>query len=156
MLKDEQEAEDAAQDIFVRAYQSIRSYKPAVSFSAWLYKIAYRHCLNLIRRRRLQQHKRLLFRPVEAVEGPEDMIDRQLFSPPLDAVLKRLAVVERNLLILSVFEEKTMAEIAAIVGKSPEAVKKRIARTKHKVRDMLEKEADKEWIVRLTWLKTKI
>ncbi|CAM3099337.1 hypothetical protein PALU110988_01305 [Paenibacillus lupini] len=88
MLENEQEAEDAAQDIFVKAYQSIQSYRPTAGFSAWLYKIAYRHCLNVLRRRRLQLHKRALFQPDKSVESPEEIVDRQLFSPPLDSVLK--------------------------------------------------------------------
>ncbi|MGO4108373.1 RNA polymerase sigma factor [Paenibacillus sp. YAF4_2] len=156
MLENEQEAEDAAQDVFVKAYQSIQSYRPTAGFSAWLYKIAYRHCLNALRRRRLQLHKHALFQPNKSVESPEEIVDRQLFSPPLDSVLKRLSIVEHNLLVLSVFEERTSVEIAAIIGKSPESVKKRIARTKQKVRDMLEKEGEKEWIVQRTLLKTKL
>lgn len=156
MLSDEQEAEDAAQDIFVKAYQAIRRCRQAAGFSSWLYKIAYRHCLNLLRSRRLQQNKRMLLRPDEAAASPEEIVDRQSFSPPLDAALQRLTPFERSLLVLSVFEEKTNAEIAAIVGKSPESVKKRIARTKRKVRDMLEKEGEEEWIVGRPVLKTKI
>ncbi|WP_284239400.1 RNA polymerase sigma factor [Paenibacillus glycanilyticus] len=158
MLRDEQDAEDAAQDIFVRAYESIHRYKPTVGFTAWLYKIAYRHCLNLLRRSRLLQQKRLLFRQDqdEAAESPEQIVDRYLFGPPLDAVWQRLTLTEHNLLILSVFEEKTVTEIADIIGRNPESVKKRITRTKQKVRDMLKKEEEQGWRVQQTWLRTKI
>ncbi|GLX68659.1 hypothetical protein MU1_30040 [Paenibacillus glycanilyticus] len=59
-------------------------------------------------------------------------------------------------MILSVFEEKTVTEIADIIGRNPESVKKRITRTKQKVRDMLKKEEEQGWRVQQTWLRTKI
>ncbi|WP_454192472.1 RNA polymerase sigma factor [Paenibacillus sp. Marseille-Q7038] len=39
--------QDAVQDIFIKAYENMLSYKSPGSFSAWLYKIAYNHCMNL-------------------------------------------------------------------------------------------------------------
>src|SRR5690606_39385839 len=45
------EAEDAVQDIFVRGYVQIGAYEPSGTFSSWLYKLAYHHCLNEIKRR---------------------------------------------------------------------------------------------------------
>ncbi|MFC5529356.1 RNA polymerase sigma factor [Cohnella yongneupensis] len=58
MIGDRTEFEDAVQEIFVKAYREIAKYRPTVSFSAWLYKIAYRHCLNVLKQR--QGHQRLL------------------------------------------------------------------------------------------------
>lgn len=62
LLGSETEAEDAVQDILVHAFEKIGMYTPKVSFSSWLYKMAYRHCLNLIRRKNLQRKfKQCLF-----------------------------------------------------------------------------------------------
>lgn len=55
LLENKQDAEDAVQDVLVKGYQSIHQYKSQMHFSAWLYRIAYHHCLNLLRRRRLQK-----------------------------------------------------------------------------------------------------
>ena len=62
MLGNRQEAEDAAQEVLVKAYEKIHLYQQRVSFSSWLYKIAYHHCLNLLRRRQLQRKIMRLFR----------------------------------------------------------------------------------------------
>lgn len=63
LLGNRQEAEDAAQDILFKSYKRIKDYQPTVSFSAWVYKIAYRHCLNLLRRRSLHRSLQHLFLP---------------------------------------------------------------------------------------------
>ena len=58
LLANKQDAEDAVQDILVKAYQSLHQYKRAEHFSAWLYRIAYHYCLNLLRKRRV--HKQVM------------------------------------------------------------------------------------------------
>ncbi|KAI7263955.1 hypothetical protein KC345_g8984, partial [Hortaea werneckii] len=128
--QDAEDAEDAVQDVLVKAYQSIRGYKPTVSFQAWLYRIACNHCLNLLRRRRMQGHFLRLFRPETAVAGPEQKLEECLYSPVLAAALGRLSPEERNLLVLRVFEEQTFLEISAILNISPNALHKRMERIK--------------------------
>ncbi|MGV2966974.1 RNA polymerase sigma factor, partial [Paenibacillus sp. AGC30] len=93
-----------------------------VYFSAWLYKLAYHHCINIIRRKKMQQkwNFRLMAQDQSTI-SPAEMLDSQLFNEPLSRALEKLNVVERNLLILRVFEEKSFAEIAGILNKSPDA-----------------------------------
>ncbi|MFP3393330.1 RNA polymerase sigma factor [Brevibacillus sp. SIMBA_040] len=50
ILKNREEAEDAVQEIFIKVYQEIERYENRLSFSAWLYKIAYHHCLDQVRK----------------------------------------------------------------------------------------------------------
>lgn len=47
ILKDHTETEDAVQEIFIRAYANLHRYGSSTSFSAWLYKLAYHHLINL-------------------------------------------------------------------------------------------------------------
>ncbi|MNI27746.1 ECF RNA polymerase sigma factor SigW [compost metagenome] len=56
MLGNIQEAEDAKQDVFIKAYEQLHKYRESISFSGWLYKIAYHHCVNKLRRRKLLHH----------------------------------------------------------------------------------------------------
>ena len=51
MLGDAAEAEDAAQETFIRAYTCIDSYDPSRKFSSWLLAIASHYCIDLLRRR---------------------------------------------------------------------------------------------------------
>lgn len=135
LISNKQEAEDAVQDVLVKAYEKINLYKPEVNFSSWLYKIAYHHCINIIRRKKVQQKwKFRLMAQDQSAISPAEMLDRQLFNEPLSQALGKLNVVERNLLVLRVFEEKSFAEIGEILNKSPDAVKKKFARTKIKLK----------------------
>ena len=140
LLGNKHEAEDAVQDRFVRAYEKIHMYKPSVLFSSWLYKIAYHYCLNLIRKRNIQQKFKWWFAHELTTESAEDTVGKSLFDEPLHSALKKLSVEERNLLVLRVFEEKSFAEIGEILNKSTETVKKRFGRTKIKLQQYMTEE----------------
>ncbi len=146
MLGNRQDAEDAVQDILVKAYQSIGTYKKEVSFSAWLYRIAGNHCLNLLRRRRMQERILRLFRPETAAAGAEQFMESRLFNPGLEAALGLLSPEERNILVLRVFEELTFQEMGQILGSSPNALHKRMERIKQKVRSTMKTEEGISWI----------
>lgn len=146
LLGNEHEAEDAAQEVLVRAYTSIAQYKPAVSYSSWLYRIAHNYCMNILRRKRLSLKFQWLTRRDEITESPEQLYERNIFSEPMEAAIKSLSLEEKSLLILHVFEERSYVEISEIVGKSHEAVKKRLGRIKEKVRrQILKHEGEARW-----------
>nr|WP_223069102.1 sigma-70 family RNA polymerase sigma factor [Paenibacillus caui] len=135
LLGSKQEAEDAVQEVLVKAFEKINMYRPTVAFSSWLYKMAYHYCLNLIHRKKLQRKFKFgLFNQNMTTASAAQVIERQLFSEPLSQALEKLTAEERNLLVLRVFEEKSFGEIGEIVNKSPEAVKKKYGRTKTKLK----------------------
>ncbi|WP_216827474.1 RNA polymerase sigma factor [Alkalihalobacterium elongatum] len=57
-LRNKQDAEDATQDVFFKSYQNLHTYEYGSSFSAWLYKIAYHHCIN--KKRKSQMFSKLI------------------------------------------------------------------------------------------------
>lgn len=140
LLGSEHEAEEAVQDILVKAFEKINMYKPTMGFSSWLYKMAYHHCLNLIRRKNLQRKFRInLFTSTNmTADSAAQVMERQLFSEPLSRALGQLNAEERNLLVLRIFEEKSFGEIGEIMDKSEEAIKKKYGRTKTKLKKMME------------------
>lgn len=144
LLSSRAEAEDAVQEILVKGYQNIGQYRPRVSFSSWLYKIAYHHCLGVIRQRQRQGRLLMLLRPQKYAESPEQQMDRLLFDEPLAVALARLKAEERNLLVLRIFEEQSFADIAVILGKNTEAVKKRYRRTIIKLTNLLQAQREGE------------
>ncbi|WHY19795.1 RNA polymerase sigma factor [Paenibacillus sp. G2S3] len=145
LLENKQDAEDAVQDILVKGYQSIHQYKSQMNFSAWLYRIAYHHCLNLLRRRRLQKRVMSIFKPEFMSASPEQELDDRLFNPSLSTALAQLSLEERNMLVLRVFEEKSYAEISEILGVSPNALTKRMNRIKLKVQEAMKSEEEIRW-----------
>ncbi len=137
MLRNRQEAEDAVQDIFIKVYNNMSHLDEIKSVSPWLYKIAYHHCLNIIRRKKL-----LFFIPIN-----EDLkIDaanyntgiESEFSEQLTLVMSRLSAQDRAVLILRIIEEKSYDEIAVIFNKKPDAVRKQYERVKKKVKSYIE------------------
>jgi RNA polymerase sigma-70 factor (ECF subfamily) len=64
LLKNAAEAEDAAQEIFLKAYQKLSSFRRESSFATWLYRIAYHRCLDV-----LKAHKR---RVTDSLDRPEN------------------------------------------------------------------------------------
>ncbi len=51
MLTDEDDASDAAQEVFIKTYKSIGGFQEKSKFSTWVYRIAYNHCVSVIRRK---------------------------------------------------------------------------------------------------------
>ncbi len=144
LLSNREEAEDAVQDIMLKVFEKVRYYQPKGSFTSWLYKIAYNHCLNLLRRRKLQQQISRLFGREAAAESTEQAVENKMFSEPLASALEKLTVEERNLLILRIFEDKSFEEIGEILGRNMEAVKKRYGRIKHKLKASMDLTAKEE------------
>ena len=140
MLRNSQEAEDAVQEVFIKAFTSGSERSSIQSASAWLYKVAYNHCINVIRRR-----KRFFFIPINENlkdEGVchESNAELNEYSEELADVLSRLSPEDRSVLILRVIEEKSYEELAVIFGKKPDAIRKQYERARKKVKAYLELE----------------
>jgi RNA polymerase sigma-70 factor, ECF subfamily len=140
MLGHRQEAEDAVQEVFIKAYEHIDKYTKSVSFSAWVYKIAYHHCLNLINRRKLYRMVPFLKRGMAAVSQNEGEIrvDHEQVSYPLHQAMSRLSAEDRNLIILRVIEEKGYEELSVLLNKKPATLRKQYERALRKCKHYLQ------------------
>lgn len=145
LLNNKEEAEDAVQDVLIKAYQNIGQFKPQADFTSWLYKVAYHHCLNLLRRHKFQNQLRRLLRQDVTVRSAEQTVENRLFSEPVSLALERLNAEDRNLLILRIFEDKSFAEIGEILGVSTATVRKRYERTRSKLKKAIERKEKQLW-----------
>lgn len=128
ILRSREEAEDAVQDIFVKVYQEIGRYEKRVSFSAWLYKVAYHHCLDQLRRRKRRTRLLSLY-TMQFVRNYHEAPD----DSPVDKLFKDINPEERGLLILRVVEQYSFDEIAQITGHSSVALRKKYERLRKKL-----------------------
>ncbi|ERM19955.1 RNA polymerase sigma factor [Brevibacillus laterosporus] len=129
MLGHKQEAEDAVQDVLFRAYKNLDRYTYSLSFSAWLYKIAYNYCAKQMRRRKLNRLLPFFYnRDQEGRNYVEEEIDHHYLGEPLSSIWRRLSTEERTLLILRVLEEKDYKEIAELMNKNPATLRKQFER----------------------------
>lgn len=133
MLRNKYEAEDALQEIFIKAYKSFINEANIINVSPWLYRIAYNHCLNIIRRRRLLEFINLTDEILPEQASLEDDIVYDELSEELKLALSKLSPVQRTVIILKVIEEMEYKDIGDIIGKKDENVRKIYERAKNKL-----------------------
>jgi RNA polymerase sigma-70 factor (ECF subfamily) len=126
-------AEDAAQEVFIKAFKSLESFRGDSAFSTWLYRIAFNHCCNLKKssaRRRTDSLDDLPYAVREKAVGRADPVERG--TPELDALataMARLPESYRALIALRLQGEDYRA-IAETLGISLEAVRARLRRAR--------------------------
>lgn len=143
--QNEQDAYDLAQETFVRVYLHRARFRAGARFSTWMFQIA----LNLARSS-ARWHRR---RPTESLDDgsrdPDERTESATEATPADDLLtgEKVAAVKaavaalppdlRAAVILSEFEEKSHAEVAAIVRATPKAVETRLYRARQQLRKTL-------------------
>lgn len=120
---------DLAQDTFVQAYQGILKTEIRTSFKAWLYRIATNNVLQLHRRKKILSFIPLREGMRPGVEGEVEeripLVEKQM---EVQETLSKLPPEQRVCLVLHYVEGFKYREIAAALGISEEAVRKRVAR----------------------------
>lgn len=136
MMSDPAEAEDAAQETFLRAYRSIRKFDPSKKFSSWLFSIAAHHCIDLIRQRHLTMLPidELIDQEIpDKTQGPEATACQFEEQRQVRALLSTLGATDRAAVIFYYWYDYSYEEIARELGLSTSAVKSRLHRAR---RDM--------------------
>jgi RNA polymerase sigma-70 factor (ECF subfamily) len=124
LLKDPLEAEDALQEVFIKAYENAHRFEPKGSVSAWLRRITTNYCLNLLRQRRPQESLDQEERPGVPDLGatPLEALEEQDLSRRLEKLLEALPENQRRALMFKRFGDLSYQEIAAAMGLTPQAV----------------------------------
>lgn len=143
MVRDEEEALDLTQDVFVRAYQSLGTFDGRSSLRTWLFRIAHNLCVDRHRRKGLRPHERTLpTDPTEAQEvaderwNPESLVIDDELRACVEAAIGELSEKLRAVLVLHDKEDLGYEEIAQAVDVPVGTVKSRLflARTHLKKR----------------------
>ena len=133
MLGNPQEAEDAAQETFWRAYQALQRYDPQRSFATWLLSIAAHYCIDQQRKRRLPlvELDDLLAEIVaDPTPDPERATARSQEDEHLRKLLKTLNPQDRAAIILRYWYDFSDEEIARSRSLTVSAVKSRLHRAR--------------------------
>lgn len=137
MLGNPQEAEDAAQETFLRAYSSLHQYQPEHKFSTWLFAIANHHCIDRLRKRRAV-YISIDDNPVlENMTGDSPLPERHALlseqSAEMQRLLHQLEPEYRLPLVLRYWEDYSYEEIAATMEITVAAVKSRLFRARQQI-----------------------
>ena len=144
MLSNHTEAEEAAQDVFIKAYRSLDRFKGNSSFSTWLYRITANHCLDVLRKR----NRRRTVSLDTLVEEEGDKVHRLFSTAPVAAtqmenrdltgkILSTLPQDYRTILTLREADGLEYQEIAEILNCSLDAVKGRLSRARKQLQENL-------------------
>jgi len=148
-VRDETEAEDIAQNVFVQAWKSAPRYQATAKFSTWLFTIARNLCLNEFRRRSRHPAESLdqmrddsddqpLFQVVDKrIRGAQDELLQGELEHKVDAVIGALPENQRIALALCRQEELSYEEIAEVLGCSLSATKSLIHRARETLKARL-------------------
>lgn len=147
MLGDPVEAEDAAQETFVRLYRRLHTYDQTRKFSSWVLAIASHHCIDRLRRRRLKKVSIEELPPWQPLIShrarPEDIVAERDRDTRLQALLMELPEDYRLPLVLHYWYGYSYDEICEITGLSLSALKSRLHRARHRLaKIMREKSPD--------------
>ncbi|QFF99877.1 sigma-70 family RNA polymerase sigma factor [Psychrobacillus glaciei] len=138
ILRNAHDAEDAAQEVFIKAFQSKKLMEISNS-SAWLYRIAYNYCLNKIKRKKMIEF--IPFAEKGRLQKETDSSgDYSDFE--LSYILAQLKPKERALIVLRIIEDKDFTEIASILEISIPNARKRFERIKAKIQKIIERRSD--------------
>ena len=144
LLHDRQEAEDGAQEVFLRLYRSRKRYAPTARFSAWLFHITQNVARNAMRQRRRQQWLRVGLLPEHEAPipcdslSPADRLERREMIERVRFALAGLLARQRQALQMQEFEHRSCAEIAAALALTPKAAKSLLHRARLQMRVILE------------------
>jgi len=123
-IGDKTEAEDMAQQVFVKVLQSISSYKwKGIPFSAWLYRIAHNQVVDYLRKKKMYTTTPLNESLVGSDINPQLAAELTLDIEQLLLATKRLTDAQREVISLRFTSELPIAQVAKIMGKSEGAVK---------------------------------
>ena len=139
MVKPEEDAEEVAQDTFLKAFKSIKQFKGNSKFSTWLYKIAYFTAINHLRKNKMltAQIDMSSFEN-EDQSAIEDLnaTDQKYY---INLALEHLKPIERNLITLFYLEEFSNKDIEKITGLTQSNIKVSLMRSRKKLYGIMKK-----------------
>jgi len=143
MLDNRSEAEDVAQDIFIKVFQSLHDFRGASRFSTWLYRVTVNHCLNYIRRRTRQQQTLVGAESAEWMQespasNPHKRLEQKERWVLVQAKLQVLSPEHRTIILLRDFEGLSYEEIADVLQLETGTVKSRLHRARMELKALLE------------------
>ena len=142
MLGTRAEAEDVAQEAFLRAYRAVAGFRGEAKLSTWLYAIASRLCLNRLAsadRRRTRHGDDLLAGVADGAPDPVDTVDARERDAALHRAIAELSDERRMVVVLADLEGLSYEEIAEALTLPVGTVRSRLHRARMELRERLEK-----------------
>lgn len=137
IVSNREDAEELTQDVFIKAFRKLDSFKGGSSLSTWLYRIAWNTAISETRKKKLIypefDENQLANLPDETVDEVLEKEKDEVQLQRLERAVERLQPEEKALITLYYTENKPLAEVALILNLSAENAKVKLHRTRKKI-----------------------
>lgn len=147
-IQNRAEAEDIAQEVFLKVYNSARRYKPEAKFSTWIHKITTNFCLNKLRAKKnlravsldnpiMIENKIIRGNPDSPCDHPFTDLEKEELKQFIQEAISSLPINQKMVVILQKYEGLSYKEISEIMGCSTSAVDSLLHRAKQSLKKKL-------------------
>ena len=137
ITRNREDAEEVAQDVFLKAFQKLAGFRQESSFQTWLYRIAYNEAISRIRKHKMNladlQEEITGNIPDEEVEDNIGGLDEEEQKLAISKILDSLNETDRVLVTLFYLDSRTISEITEITGLGESNVKVRLHRVRKRI-----------------------
>ena len=143
LLGNSVEAEDAAQETFIRAYTRLNTYDPTRKFSSWMLSIASHYCIDMLRRRKgnllsMEELPPMVDLSMPHSDQPEQVVIEGQIADQVQSLLDALTPAYRTPVILRYWYDMSYQEIADTMGVTESTIKTRLHRARAKLAESVE------------------
>ncbi len=139
MVRQRNDAEDVAQETFLRLWTSASGWTPKASPSAWLHRVAHNLCIDRLRKPRMGAPDALEM--LEAADRPSQLVLRKELAEQVEDALARLPERQRAAIVLMHYQGMSQYEASEVLGVSEEALESMLARARRTLREALAEQA---------------
>ena len=149
MVKSREEAEEVAQDVFIKAYRSLADFRGESKFSTWLYTIANTTSITFLRKKRLDIHSLDNEKVFEAANSRDsgfnaNIIEQKSRINMVNEAIGMLSPDDAEVITLFYKAEQNLEEIARILGIEANTAKVRLHRARTRLKEKMEKHFSEE------------
>ncbi|PWH82856.1 RNA polymerase [Algibacter marinivivus] len=150
MLKNREEAEEVAQDTFIKAYKSLGRFKGDSKFSTWIYRIAYNTSLDRLKKNRKHFNDvaidEFTEHQVKTIDNALSQLENEERNQAIQKCITQLPSDDAFILTLYYFEDQSLDEISKVIGLTPNNVKVKLFRSRKKLATIMKAQLEPEII----------
>jgi RNA polymerase sigma-70 factor (ECF subfamily) len=144
-----EDAEEIAQDVFVKAYRSLADFRGESKFSTWLYTIVTTTCITFLRKKRLPIHSLDNEHIFEVADNQNstfkaNQVEQKSKVQVINDAIKLLSVDDARIITLFYQAEQSLEEIGRIIGVDPNTAKVKLHRARQRLKEKMEKHFTEE------------
>ena len=143
-IKGREDAEEVAQDVFVKAYRALKDFKGQSKFSTWLYTVTTTTCITFLRKKKIEVQSldnEKVFASADTIDGglKANQVEQKSRMQMVNEAIRMLSPDDAQVITLFYKGEQTLEEIALVMGKEVNTVKVQLHRARGRLKEKMEK-----------------